>query len=854
MKYQKLSFFILRLGLAATYIYSGLDLILNPVNWIAFLPSWFSQLLPVSSVTYLQLQGGLELLLALGLIFGIKLRLVSLISVLEMVAILGLYGFDRVTFRDLAILGGSLAIFLSTFGKSDQASANAPDSTPGDSAKKVSDAQKRFRTILVVSAFILFSIILVGLFWLSNTTRDQAGWLAFSYATGLSMIVLPCTLPLAFVIVPLAMGKDAKKGLAIAIAFALGVTVTLSIYGAIIAKLGQVVGLDQAKDIMYTIAGVFAVVFGLGELGLIKLRVPTYSGAFPKFIQERKDVGKGFLLGLLLGNVGLGCPNPAFYVLLSHIATVGSMGTGWFLTFIHAVGRVTPLLLLAILAVLGVDALSILIKKKDSIARGTAWGVVSVGAFILVFGLLGHDWYVYSGLHSVFELVTREMSFVTQYAEQFGGLAHAHEIPSGPNLKYGSWLMVTLIVIPMIWYWRRRRPSGPNPEADASHRYGAGADKTETYHAWKWMGKFVITLSLLLYLLFGITLPNWFRYQVAPAMMHEEMGEDGHMEEGEMMHEENLEIRMNLVPATPRLNRTTTLEFQIVEPLSGAIITDLDISHGKPMHLVGVRKEDVGNFIHIHPELKGNKYVVNYTFVDDGTYVFWSEIVYQSHRMSKKMPELVVGTPPIISYLPALDKILKLSEDLVVQLKTPLQFEAGKKSLFGFAVTDSGGFNVPLTKYLEENMHITIVSQNLKHFHHLHSNYGQIGEEHDSSDRSHSSLVPFVNVASADAGHDEDELHDTQIDTTAFGPKDLLVNFAFPEPGLYKIFVEFISQNNPQVNRAEYWVEAKQASIAVAKESEPPSKLVLVVASLLLIGIVLPLIHKYLKEERIKAG
>lgn len=129
MNYQKTSFLILRLGLAATYIYSGLDLILHPRAWIIFVPSWFNDLLPVSTLTYLQFQGAVELMLAAGFIFGIGLRAVSFISALEMLAILLFYGFDGVTFRDLAILGGSLAVFVSTFqqtGNRQHGSVNNP--------------------------------------------------------------------------------------------------------------------------------------------------------------------------------------------------------------------------------------------------------------------------------------------------------------------------------------------------------------------------------------------------------------------------------------------------------------------------------------------------------------------------------------------------------------------------------------------------------------------------------------------------------------------------------------------------------------------------------------------------------
>jgi cytochrome c-type biogenesis protein len=834
-------------------------------------PYWFANLLPFDVTTYIQLQGGLEILLAVAFITGFFIRPAAFLSALEMLGILILYGIDAVTFRDLAIIGGSLALFFETFSKKELPMAvdqTAPTETK-PTAKNLSDAQKKLRVILVVTAFVLFSIILIGLFWLSNTTKDQAGWLAFSYATGLSMIVLPCTLPLAFVIVPLAMGKDPKKGLAIAFSFALGVTITLSMYGAIIAKLGQVVGLDRAKDTMYLIAGVFAVVFGLGELGLIKLRVPTYSGSFPKFIQDRKDAMKGLLLGLLLGNVGLGCPNPAFYVLLSHIATVGSMSTGWFLTFIHAIGRVTPLMLLAVLAALGVDALAVLMKRREALTRATAWGVVGVGAFILTFGLLGHDWYVYSGIHSVLELVTQEASFVTSYANQFGGLAHAHGLPTGKYLGLGNWLFTTLIAIPLIWTLIRRRKEAPK-------------DNPETVRATKWYTAYMVMTVMFLYLLFSVYLPHWYRYEVVPAQMHEHgmtnNTEHGHAEGTDPNHEHTddmmmgdhdhaansqVEIKMTTNPASIRLNRPVALEFEVIDKTKNQTITNLEISHGKTMHVVGVRKEDLTQFFHVHPDVRGNKFVVNYTFTQPGTYSIWPGIVFGGEHLSPKMPDLVVGQPPVLSYIPALDRTLRLSNNMVVTLKGAPTLYAGTTHHLGFSITDAGGFDIPLGKYLEENMHINIISQNTSHYHHLHTNYGMIGaDEHGAHDHTQIptdikwSVIP---VAQAQSDGHTDHMHGTpgtveeQVDDSSlFSEKDMRIKFNFPEPGYYKIFGEFVTTQNPnRVQVASFWVKVEPARASEGFGSNLP-KWLLGIISLILIALVMPLIFRYLNEDKIK--
>lgn len=857
MNYPKISNLILRYGLALTYIFSGYDLIAHPRSWISFVPYWFANLLPFDTITFIQIQGGVELLLALALITGIFIRPAAFLSALEMTAILLLYGVDAVTFRDLAILGGSLAVFFWSFGPSTAAAKPLETATtdPGKPQRSLSDSQKRVRLILVALAFILFSIILIGLFWLSNTTKDQAGWLAFSYATGLSMIVLPCTLPLAFVIVPLAMGKDPKKGLSIAFAFALGVTITLSMYGALIAKLGEVVGLDRAKDTMYLIAGVFAVVFGLGELGLIKLRVPTYSGAFPSFIQNRKDAFKGLLLGLLLGNVGLGCPNPAFYVLLSHIATVGSMTTGWFLTFIHAIGRVTPLMFLAILAALGVDALTVLMKRREALTRATAWGVVGVGAFILTFGLLGHDWYVYSGIHSLLELVTQEATFVTNYANQFGGIAHSHEIPTGKWLPFGNWLMVTLIAIPMLWtaFRKKKDVDQANPEA---------------VRAYKWYRNYMIMTVLFLYLLFSITIPSWYKHQAT--MMH---GDHGSMTTTDHAHDagtpanhdhgavspeqSGVEVRMTPTTRAVRGGTQATLSFEVIDLKTGQAQTNLEISHGEPMHVVGARQGDLEQFFHIHPRVQNGKYVVEHLFTQPGTYSIWPGIVYNGAHVTQKMPDLVIGTPPVITLVPNFERVKRVG-DLVVTMKAAPQLHAGTDHNIGFAITDAGGFDVPLGKYLQENMHINIISPDVKHYHHLHTNYGMIGMDEHAGNHSHSSVPAkvgwsIVPVAQAQSDGHTDHMHGTGgsgEEALTFNDKDLRIMFNFPEPGRYKVFAEFVTQANPnQARLVEFWVDVGQPLPSGAANFP---KWVLALISVLLIAAVMPFIFKYLNEDKIK--
>jgi len=137
-----------------------------------------------------------------------------------------------------------------------------------------------FHLLQCILLFVLFLVFLIGIFWFATNPSMGAG-LTLSFIAGLSMIFLPCTLPMAFVIVPMTMGKAPLKGFLMAISFGLGLSVTLSIYGVAVAAAGEFFGLTATTQLMLVIGGAAALLFGLSEIKLIKFRLPSYSGKFP---------------------------------------------------------------------------------------------------------------------------------------------------------------------------------------------------------------------------------------------------------------------------------------------------------------------------------------------------------------------------------------------------------------------------------------------------------------------------------------------------------------------------------------------------------------------------------------------
>lgn len=333
-----------------------------------------------------------------------------------------------------------------------EAMGTEPEADPG--VPSADDKKIRFR--IAMTGFVLFIIFVIGIFWFLSNPQMGAG-LTLSFIAGLTMIFLPCTLPMAFVIVPMTLGKAPLKGFLMALFFGLGLAITLSFYGVFIAAIGQFLGLTAATQIMLIVGGGASLFFGISEIGLIKFRLPSYTGKFPDFIQKQGDYIKVFLLGLFLGNAGVGCPNPAFYVLMGYIATVGDLFNGWFLGFVHGVGRAVPLIFLAILGILGINATSKIAGKQEVIEKYMGWVLIFIGAFILTFGLFGHDWFVSSGFHTSWEKVVVKVA-----GEQFGEniLQHTHRLVNIEGfIDYGNMFFLGLIGIIIALFAKITKPS-----------------------------------------------------------------------------------------------------------------------------------------------------------------------------------------------------------------------------------------------------------------------------------------------------------------------------------------------------------------------------------------------------------
>jgi len=112
----KLSHLIIRLTLAAVFIWFGIDKFIHPQYWIdAWLPqavaSWLMGI-GIGVREFIYLNGIVEILIGVSLISTLVLRLFAAIGVLLLVAAMFFHGFNEILVRDIALIGALTALIL----------------------------------------------------------------------------------------------------------------------------------------------------------------------------------------------------------------------------------------------------------------------------------------------------------------------------------------------------------------------------------------------------------------------------------------------------------------------------------------------------------------------------------------------------------------------------------------------------------------------------------------------------------------------------------------------------------------------------------------------------------------------
>ena len=110
----KLPHLILRIGLAAVFLWFGIDKFFHPTYWInAWVPGGvlsFFDGFRINDLQFIYLNGIFEVLIGLSLLTGIFIRFFSGLAILFLVLVIVLIGFNEVIVRDIGLISGFAAL------------------------------------------------------------------------------------------------------------------------------------------------------------------------------------------------------------------------------------------------------------------------------------------------------------------------------------------------------------------------------------------------------------------------------------------------------------------------------------------------------------------------------------------------------------------------------------------------------------------------------------------------------------------------------------------------------------------------------------------------------------------------
>jgi Cu+-exporting ATPase len=244
-----------------------------------------------------------------------------------------------------------------------------------------------------------------------------------------------------------------------------------------------------------------------------------------------------------------------------------------------------------------------------------------------------------------------------------------------------------------------------------------------------------------------------------------------------------LNIEFSTNPAGVQPGEPAKLTFRIVDQETGEVVTDLPLSHERPMHLIVV-SGDLAQFQHIHPQQAADgSYVVETTFPVAGTYLLYNEFVHADQTVLDTH-EVVVGTASMIGTELEADTAPPPVDGLTMEVNVPDTIKAGQPVELGLNFMADGEPVTTLEPYLAAAAHVAIVDESGRSFAHTHAEVAVAEADH-------------ADEAGGHGGHDT---------AASFGP-DLKVDYTFGHPGTYKLWVQVLY--NGEVVTVPFTVEVE---------------------------------------------
>ena len=109
---KRISFHILRIGLAITFLWIGILILKNPEAWGGYLRPWAAGLLPIPLAQAMMGTAILDIAIGAFLLINFLPWLAASVGAIHLAVILIVSGITDITVRDIGLLAGILALII----------------------------------------------------------------------------------------------------------------------------------------------------------------------------------------------------------------------------------------------------------------------------------------------------------------------------------------------------------------------------------------------------------------------------------------------------------------------------------------------------------------------------------------------------------------------------------------------------------------------------------------------------------------------------------------------------------------------------------------------------------------------
>lgn len=208
------------------------------------------------------------------------------------------------------------------------------------------------------------------------------GTLGLSFLAGLLSVLSPCVLPLLPILIGSALASHRHGPLVLA----LGLGLSFTLAGVVLASLGLYLGFDQGW--LRRVAAILLLLFGVLLLSTaLQQRFAVATSGLSRAGDElsRRISIQGlpgqFALGAVLGLVWSPCVGPTLGVAVTLASQRQGLGQVTLVMLVFGIGAALPL------AMLGKVSRDVMMHSRASLARVGTYGKYLLGAFMIVIGI-----------------------------------------------------------------------------------------------------------------------------------------------------------------------------------------------------------------------------------------------------------------------------------------------------------------------------------------------------------------------------------------------------------------------------------------------------------------------------------